>query len=504
MKTAVLVFGKLRTFETVVKTWNLKNHEDFDFYFSTWGENMSDNPNQAFEITEKDTRDIILSKIPSATIKVFDETNDVFSNLRNSHKMLHHWLELLTLVKQSGTHYDKIILTRTDSIFYIQNLNGIYEYDKDVIYSSGDIYTNDENISEVNDTFFIGDFSIMDYFISNIDYTKVTCPHRYLGTLLVNQLKVKVKPIGDVLTTRIVRTGMLDLYETLDDIPMYVDDIDYVPEFNREYFIRQHRILAGRIEPDYCNILVIGETCDDVFIYGDVSRLNPEAPVPIIIPTKTITNKGMSANVINNIRSLGMNNISHITNHTPIKKTRYVDDSYNYILLRIDDCDSVDRIDMKSIDRLPYIDYVVISDYNKGFLSKSDIKNICDYFKNSFIFIDTKKKLGDWASGVSYIKINNSEYERSKDYIENNPNIKSKTIITKGKYGCDFNGENFPTDEVLIKDVVGAGDTFLSGLVYSFIRTGDINKSINFANKCSTQVVQKRGVGIVKKEELDV
>lgn len=248
-------------------------------------------------------------------------------------------------------------------------------------------------------------------------------------------------------------------------------------------------------------ILVIGETCDDIFIYGDVTRLNPEAPVPIIIPTKTITNKGMSDNVISNIKSLGMVNISHITNQTPIKKTRYVDDSYNYILLRVDDSDKVDEIDLKQLPPANLIDCVVISDYDKGFLTSSHIEYICKKY-NCTIFLDTKKILGDWANGITYIKINNSEYERSKSYIESNPSIKSKIIVTKGRYGCDFRDKNFPTEAVLIKDVVGAGDTFLAGLVFKYMESNSIDKSIQYANKCSTQVVQKRGVGVVNKNLL--
>ena len=52
----------------------------------------------------------------------------------------------------------------------------------------------------------------------------------------------------------------------------------------------------------------------------------------------------------------------------------------------------------------------------------------------------------------------------------------------------------YPVKEVKIKDVSGAGDTFLTALVVSYMKTQDMQKSINFANKCSTQVVQKRGV----------
>lgn len=244
-------------------------------------------------------------------------------------------------------------------------------------------------------------------------------------------------------------------------------------------------------------VLVIGETCDDIFIYGEVSRLNPEAPVPIIKPRYQRVNKGMAENVYNNLESLGID-VDLVCNSDEIKKIRYVDDSYNYILLRIDFGDTVKQV---NLDDLPSEEYsaVVIGDYNKGFIHSTDIIEISKKY-NCPIFLDTKKDLGEWVDCVDYIKINNSEYQRNKYLIDTK--LSSKTIVTRGREGCNFNGKNFPTKEVEVKDVVGAGDTFLAGLVFKYIETNSIEESIEFANLCSTQVVQKRGVGIVNKDEL--
>jgi sugar/nucleoside kinase (ribokinase family) len=78
------------------------------------------------------------------------------------------------------------------------------------------------------------------------------------------------------------------------------------------------------------------------------------------------------------------------------------------------------------------------------------------------------------------------------------PNIKNKTIVTRGKYGCDFKGKNYPTIDVPVKDVSGAGDTFLSGLVIEYINSGfDIDLAIKFAQECTTKVIQKSGVSTV-------
>ena len=75
--------------------------------------------------------------------------------------------------------------------------------------------------------------------------------------------------------------------------------------------------------------------------------------------------------------------------------------------------------------------------------------------------------------------------------------IESKIIVTRGKHGCDFRGVNYPTQEVPVKDISGAGDTFLAGLVVEYIKSKDYEKAITFAQECTTVVVQKSGVSTI-------
>ena len=51
-------------------------------------------------------------------------------------------------------------------------------------------------------------------------------------------------------------------------------------------------------------VTVIGEMCTDKFIYGDVTRLCPEAPVPVLNPFRVVENPGMAGNVVENIKAL--------------------------------------------------------------------------------------------------------------------------------------------------------------------------------------------------------
>lgn len=242
------------------------------------------------------------------------------------------------------------------------------------------------------------------------------------------------------------------------------------------------------------NILVIGDSCTDIFRYGKVTRIAPEAPVPVIVPEKEIANPGMAGNVVANLEALGAN-IDFITNKTEIRKIRYVCSKYNHLLLRVDENDTCERISEKKMNLVKY-DAVVFSDYCKGFLTEDDIEYISGFFDVP-IFLDTKKILGEWAHNIDFIKINYHEYERNLEVLLADNVLQSKTIVTRGKYGCDYQGENYPTQEVPVKDVSGAGDTFLAGLVVEYARSKNISKAINFAQECTTIVVQKSGVSTI-------
>ena len=239
-------------------------------------------------------------------------------------------------------------------------------------------------------------------------------------------------------------------------------------------------------------ILVIGDSCKDIFVYGDIHRVCPEAPVPVFNPTHQTENDGMAKNVVRNLEALGCD-VEFISNDNSIKKIRYVDNRSNQMVLRVDENDKCRSINDKEIDYIEEwgksFDAVIISDYCKGFLDEEDICFIADKCNN--VFLDTKKEIGDWVNDVDFIKINELEYEKNYRGKPNN----DKLIVTLGSKGCKYKEEVFPVDEVSsVKDVSGAGDTFMSGLVVEYIKTLDIKKAINFAQLCASKVVKKRGV----------
>ena len=87
-------------------------------------------------------------------------------------------------------------------------------------------------------------------------------------------------------------------------------------------------------------MLVIGDSCLDIFKYGTSKRFSPEAPVPVFTPEKETCNPGMAANVANNISSFGVD-CDLITNKNEIRKIRLVDLKSKQMIIRIDENDTL-------------------------------------------------------------------------------------------------------------------------------------------------------------------
>lgn len=245
-------------------------------------------------------------------------------------------------------------------------------------------------------------------------------------------------------------------------------------------------------------ILIIGDSCTDIFQYGVCERLSPEAAVPIFKPTYLKTSGGMAINIAENIAALGVE-YDLITNDFRPAKTRYVEEQSNHLLLRVDVNDRVNPIEWEVLDKINYQDYsaVIISDYNKGYLWEDHIIHISK--QHDLVFLDSKKEIGNWVENVKFIKINKSEFLKNwKDPL----NFKGDLIVTLGKDGVDLNKiHRFAIEnEHNVRDLSGAGDTFLAALVVKYLETKDIKEAIKFANKCAAWVVTQKGVVAVNPE----
>lgn len=243
-------------------------------------------------------------------------------------------------------------------------------------------------------------------------------------------------------------------------------------------------------------IAVLGDVCTDVFVYGVVPKLCGEAPVPVFNPISVVSNKGMAGNVEENLKSLGAE-VDLFCNHETIIKKRIVEQKSNQLIVRIDENDKVSNsFDVNKIDFSKY-DACVISDYDKGYLSIGNLLEISRHHNNTFL--DTKKILSTWyMDKFKFIKINEPEWETSKRNGNNESQWFKKLIVTKGDKGCTYMGEDYlPKEKAEVRDVSGAGDTFLAALVVKYVQTEDIKQAIEFANECAGKVITKKGVSVI-------
>ena len=242
------------------------------------------------------------------------------------------------------------------------------------------------------------------------------------------------------------------------------------------------------------NILLIGDAGDDVYTYGYVNRISPEAPVPVFEPHYTINKDGMAGNVCKNLEALGCRvNFLH---GAVSKKNRLIDHRSKQQLLRMDH--DAESKPIRFETAIPDVyDAVVISDYNKGTVDYDLIEDLAREVTVP-IFIDTKKT--DLARmGGCYVKINALEKSRVTSYHPEFDHL----IVTHGDKGAEWNGWVYPAEIVgEVTDVCGAGDTFLAALVYKFIETNHMPDAIKFAIKASAVTVQHVGVYAPRLEEI--
>src|SRR3989344_521712 len=292
-----------------------------------------------------------------------------------------------------------------------------------------------------------------------------------------------------------------------------------------------------------CNILVVGDIMLDEYIFGETSRINPEAPVPIVNVEKTEYRLGGAANVANNIISLGgkctligqvgndenkkllekeliNKNIENflIENkiYQTIKKTRII--SQNQQLIRIDH-ETPKKITNQDVDTiLQFIkdkkfDLIIISDYNKGFITPYLVEQLKSL--NKKIIADFKPPNINLFNNIFAIKINLKEAEIITNKKEIDKIIKklyeitnSNVILTCGKMGAylfekDKKQQHYlPSKAKEVYDVSGAGDTYIATLYLAISSNTNLYESIVLANEATGIVIGKMGTSTLSPLEL--
>ena len=306
---------------------------------------------------------------------------------------------------------------------------------------------------------------------------------------------------------------------------------------------------------DRCNILVVGDLMVDEYLWGDVERISPEAPVQVVTIKDEDFSLGGSGNVVNNIVALGakvsavgvigtgrdgqllLNKLNELgvdiagifqdSNRPTTRKTRII--ASNQHVLRIDreTKESISEPTFEEIakyleDKIPDVDVILISDYGKGLITEALMARlIAAAQKHKKITIADPKGL-DFSkySGVSLITPNKKEAALAsgievvdeKTLIEAGNKILQrvgidKLLITCGKDGMVLFDRNKAPYKIRaetrqVYDVSGAGDTVLAVFGLSVASGISFEDGAVLANTSAGIVVGKVGTATVSRQEL--
>ena len=292
------------------------------------------------------------------------------------------------------------------------------------------------------------------------------------------------------------------------------------------------------------SILVIGDVMLDKFMWGNASRISPEAPVPIISVNKISHSPGGAANVALNLSKLSANvqilgivgddNEGAILEDTLLKngvKTQFITDAkistttktriiaHGQQVVRTDyeDIRDVNSDQIKIIkdilDKIiSEIDAIIIQDYNKGLLVKDSIKTILEISseKNIPVYVDPKKDNFFAYNKIRLFKPNLFEFEsainfkeQDKSFEDFGKDLRKKInaeilMITRSEEGVtlftDNNVQTISTKARKVHDVSGAGDTAISAFVLADLCGANIEESAMISNYAAGRVCEEVGV----------
>lgn len=299
-------------------------------------------------------------------------------------------------------------------------------------------------------------------------------------------------------------------------------------------------------------VLVVGDLMLDKYIFGEVERISPEAPVPIVSVQKETYVPGGAANAANNISSLGGNAfLIGIVGEDSAKEILFKEltkskiDSTNIILdkrrpttqkirvlgqsqqlLRIDYeekeiADNLSDTLLNNIKNLGAIDVIIISDYAKGIINEKFMTKLKDYSskENIPIIVDPKPRHKRFYKGVFMITPNLKEssemvgfHIESEEEVEKAGKIlmeelDTNVLITRGKDGIslfekDKEPLHIPTQAKEVFDVSGAGDTVISTLSLAVCSGASLTQAADLANHAAGIKVGKLGTSPVYSNEL--
>src|ERR1700726_768408 len=304
-------------------------------------------------------------------------------------------------------------------------------------------------------------------------------------------------------------------------------------------------------------VLCVGDLMLDEFVYGEVSRISPEAPAPVIAVQRSETNIGGAGNVARNIASVGARCIfvgligedeaggklkGRLVAESGIesvlvcdaarpttRKVRFVSEHFTAHMLRADwelAQPASAEIEQKLIDAilplLPRADIVLLSDYAKGVLTARVIRNVIEAARKlgKAVIVDPKSANFAIYRGATLLTPNRKEFaEATRSRADSQESIADAAqdamqladfeavLVTQSEHGMTLvprKGEaiHVPAHPVKVRDVSGAGDTVAAALAVVLAAGADWETALRMANAAAAVAVSKKGTAVVTSAEL--
>src|ERR1700723_615337 len=304
-------------------------------------------------------------------------------------------------------------------------------------------------------------------------------------------------------------------------------------------------------------VICVGDLMLDEFVYGEVSRISPEAPAPVIAVQRSETNIGGAGNVARNIASLGARCIfvsligedeagaklkAQLSQESRIesvlvcdserpttRKVRFVSEHFSTHMLRADwelAKPAASDIEQKLLDAilplLPRADIVLLSDYAKGVLTARVIRNVIDAARKlgKPVIVDPKSTNFAIYRGATLLTPNRKEFsEATRSRADSNESIAlaaqdamqladcEAILVTQSERGMTLvprEGEvvHVPAYPVKVRDVSGAGDTVVAVLSVARAAGAGWEDALRLANAAAAVAVSKKGTASVTAAEL--
>src|SRR5256884_3272299 len=299
-------------------------------------------------------------------------------------------------------------------------------------------------------------------------------------------------------------------------------------------------------------VLCVGDFILDEFVYGEVARISPEAPAPVIAVQRSETNIGGAGNVARNIASLGARCIfvglvgedeaggklkAQLSQESLIesvlvcdatrpttRKVRFVSEHFSTHMLRADwelaqsaSADTEQKLIDAIVPLLPPADIVLLSDYAKGVLTARVIRNVIEAARKlgKRVIVDPKNLNFAIYRGATLLTPNRKEFaEATRSRADTETSIAEAAqdvmqladceamLVTQSEHGMTLvprNGEaiHVPAHTVKVRDVSGAGDTVAAALAVSLAAGADWETALRMANAAAAGAGSKKGTAIV-------